>query len=147
MVGASARVASSLRVAEDTVMVDTMPSPLPWRQAASPAPPACPPGRGLRLGGSVLRMRAAGRGRPVAARLPMLRAVRSLAYGLQRGRSRLAGGPQGGGLAGPAEPHTIRTGPRLTPIPLVGRVAVPFPPQLAGSEGQRRAQCPKSASW
>ena len=137
--GVSVRAASSLRVAEDTVMVDTMPSPLPWRQAASRAPPACPPGQGLRLGGNVLRMRAAGRGRRVAARPPMLRAVRSLAYGLQRGSVQTGGGPQGGGLAGPAEPHTIRTGPRLTPIPLVGRVAVPFPPQLAGSEGQRRA--------
>jgi hypothetical protein len=37
IVGASALAASSLRVAGDTVMVDTMPSPLPWRQAASPA--------------------------------------------------------------------------------------------------------------
>ena len=37
IVGASAQAASSLRVAGDTVMVDTMPSPLPWRQAASPA--------------------------------------------------------------------------------------------------------------
>jgi hypothetical protein len=78
-------------------------------------------------------------GKPVAARPPDAQGRPVPGLWAPAGSVQTGGGPQGGGLAGPAEPHTIRTGPRLTPIPLVGRVAVSFPPQLAGSEGQRRA--------